>query len=395
MGIASGVCVVVLVGLALGAGPGPAVGQVPRTWSSDSVRALIGVIRASGAEGLSPADYDPDGLEGALDGAAPDLDRRADDAALSLAHDYFEGRVRASERADRHIARGLIDYQAWLSDVVARGSIRASFARLLPVSPAYRDLRASLAHCGAQNARCETIVATLDRWRWLPRDFGSSYLWVNVPAFRLDLIENGAIVASHKVIVGKPGTRTPVFKATVTGVTINPWWNVPCSIVDESIGKLVRTNPREAARRGYVASVDKAGRLQVRQKPGPNNALGRIKLEMPNPYGVYIHDTPSRDLFDKDKRAFSHGCIRTEAPDALARTLLGKGQAGQVDLLLLTGGTRTLRLPQALPVYVVYLTAEPDPSVRGGLLTYPDIYQRDGAALANARTATAAGDAGP
>lgn len=384
-----------MAGLALGAASGPAVGQAPRTWSGETVRALLGVIRASAAEGLTPGDYDPDGLEAALDGAVPDLDRRADDAALKLAHDYFEGRAPASDRTDWHIVRGRIDYQAWLDDVVARGRVRASFARLLPVAPAYRDLRAGLATCHAQRTECATIEANLDRWRWLPRDLGPRYLWVNVPAYRLDLIENGVVTASHKVIVGKPGTRTPVFKATVSGVTINPWWNVPCSIVDESIGKLVRTNPAEAARRGYVASVDKSGKMQVRQKPGPNNALGRIKLEMPNPYGVYIHDTPSRDLFDKDKRAFSHGCIRTQAPDALARTLLGKGQADQVDFLLLSGATKTLRLPQTLPVYVVYLTAEADPDAKGGIVSYPDIYRRDGAAPGVARSDAAAKDVGP
>jgi murein L,D-transpeptidase YcbB/YkuD len=217
----------------------------------------------------------------------------------------------------------------------------------------------------------------MDRLRALPRELGRRYLWVNVPAFRLDLIEDQRVVASHRIIVGKPGSQTPSFQAQVTGVTVNPWWNVPCSIVDESIGKLVASNPAEAARRGYVASRDAKGHLTVRQKPGPDNALGRIKLEMPNPFDVYIHDTPSKDLFANTRRAFSHGCIRTEDPKSLAVILLGPAQESTVDMLLATNVSRTLKLAPPVPVYVLYLTAEADPDTPDGVATYPDIYRRD------------------
>jgi murein L,D-transpeptidase YcbB/YkuD len=230
--------------------------------------------------------------------------------------------------------------------------------------------------CRALRLDCSILEINLDRWRALPRDFGSRYLWVNVPAQRLDLIENGRIAASHKVIIGKPGTATPLFQAVVTAATANPWWNVPSSIIDESIGKLVRTNPREAARRGYVATVDRQGKLVVRQKPGPGNALGRLKLEMPNPYGVYIHDTSTRELFARDARALSHGCIRTDQPEVLAKALLGTNWAA-FDTALLLATTQTVKLPASVPVYVVYLTAEPDASGLDGATYYPDIYRRD------------------
>lgn len=353
----------------------PVAAQAPRHWSRPAAEALLGLIAGSVKEGLSPADYGPDAVEQALAaGEGGALDGAADAAALALARDYYEGHRRGAERSDWHIPRGRIDYGPWLDEVLARNSIAASYARLLPDAPAYAALRDALARC---HEDCATIAANMDRWRALPRHLGGRYLWVNVPAYRLDLIEDGQVVSSHRIIVGKPGSRTPIFRAAVTGVTINPWWNVPCSIVDESIGKLIRTKPQEAARRGYVATRDAKGVLHVRQKPGPDNALGRIKLEMPNPYSVFIHDTPSTQLFDRDTRALSHGCIRTEAPADLARALLGPDRAGEVQMLLASGVTRTLALSPPLPVYVVYLTAEPDPQAPGGITRYPDIYGRD------------------
>lgn len=357
------------------AGPGKAA-----RWSDEDVAALLRVIATSDEEGLRAADYKPAPLRQARTMQAADLDDQADQAALTLAHDLYEGRTPAAQKMDWKIVRGRIDYRVWLDDVLAHHSVKESFARLLPTAPAYAGLKSAFAQCQAVKGECTTLSMNLERWRWLPRNFGKRYLWVNLPAYRLDLIEDGHVVASHKVIVGKPGTRTPVFRAEVTAVTINPWWNVPCSIVDESVGKLVRQRPEEAARRGYVSSVDANGKLTVRQKPGPDNALGRIKLEMPNPYGIYIHDTPSRDLFAKDVRAFSHGCIRTQEPERLARTLLGPQHDSEVETLLLTGANRTLPLAAPLPVYVVYLTAEPDGV--GGVQDYPDIYARDRRATA-------------
>jgi murein L,D-transpeptidase YcbB/YkuD len=356
---------------------GAASAQTEPRWNEADAHALLTLIAGSAAEGLQPAEYGEAAIRAALENSGLGLDALADKAALTLAHDYFEGRAGPQNRSDWHIPRGRIDYGPWLDAVLKAHSVRTSFAGLLPTSPAYRALKAGFAECRAANANCGTIAANLERWRWLPRSFGSRYLWVNIPAYRLDLVENGAIVSSHKIIVGKPGTRTPVFRAAVTGVTINPWWNVPCSIVDESIGKLVREHPAEAARRGFVSSVDAKGKLQVRQKPGPDNALGQIKLEMPNQYGVYIHDTPAKDLFGKDSRAFSHGCIRTEAPADLARAVLGQERSWEINTLLIIGTSRTLKLAQTMPVYVVYLTAEPDRAQPGRIATYRDIYRQD------------------
>lgn len=349
-----------------------AAAAAPR-WSASDLAALSEVAASAPAEGLS-GDY---GATGLADQPGDANDIKADAIALALAHDYYEGSARTRGDPSWHIQRGDLDYRAWLDDVLSRHSVRTSFRALLPDTPAYSGLRLALARCRAAAERCGALSANLDRLRALPRNLGHRYLWVNLPAFRLDLVEDGRVVASHRVIVGKPGTQTPSFQATVTGVTINPWWNVPCSIVDESIGKLIATKPAEAARRGFVASRDAKGRLVVRQKPGPDNALGQIKLEMPNPFGVYIHDTPARNLFARGTRAFSHGCIRTEDPKSLAVILLGQDKEATVDLLLATGVSRTLKLASPVPVYVLYMTAEADADAPGGVTTYPDIYHRD------------------
>lgn len=339
-------------------------------WGDGDLAALHDVVSDAHREGLD--DYDADPILQLAPGNVTDA--VADVVAYKLARDYFEGS--AAIRADKswHFARAPMDYQAWLDDVLAHHEVRARFAQLLPQSARYVALRRAFSSCKA-GPDCARIAINLDRLRAIPRDLGTHYLWVNVPAFRLDLVEQGKTVASHRIIVGKPGSQTPSFQTRVTGVTINPWWNVPCSIVDESIGKLVTGNPAEAARRGYVASRDVKGKLVVRQRPGPDNALGQIKLEMPNPYNVYIHDTPSKTLFADQRRAFSHGCIRTEDPHSLAVSVLGPDKEPIVDALLATGVTRTLRLPTPLPVYVVYLTVEADE--QGQPRVYSDIYKRD------------------
>jgi murein L,D-transpeptidase YcbB/YkuD len=353
-----------------------AVAAQPR-WSPIDVQELLEAVERSDAEGLRPEDYGAAELISALIAGTPDMDRLADRSALALAHDLNEGAAPAAERSDWHIERQPTDYAAWLDRALASHSVRASFAALLPTDRNYAQLKSALADCHATRSDCRLYEINLDRWRALPRSLGSRYLWVNVPAFRLDLVDNGKVIASHRVIVGKPASRTPLFKAEVTGVTMNPWWNVPCSIVGESIGRLVRTQPKEAVRQGFVASRARDGTLLVRQKPGPANALGRMKLEMANPYDVYIHDTPSRELFAKDERALSHGCVRAEDPVELAQAILGDDRRMELELLLLTGKTKLLPLPTPLPVYVVYFTVDFDPTDGGRLHVYDDIYGRD------------------
>jgi len=346
-------------------------------WSADDVAALAAEAERSVEEGIAAGRYDIAGLRIAAATGSTDLDVRADRLALSIARDYAEGSASDAARAGWTIPRDRIDYAAWLASALARHDLPLSLRGLLPSGPAYAGLRDALKRCDTQ-AHCLTIRVNMERWRWLPRDLGTNHILVNPAAYRLDLVEQGMIVSTHRAIVGKPKSPTPVFAAKITGVTANPWWNVPQSIVAESIGALVRNRPAEAAARGYVASRDASGRLSVRQRPGPLNALGLVKLEMPNPHSVFIHDTPSRDLFEQSRRALSHGCIRTARPDILAKILLSSQDAAQFDALMASGTTRTLSLPVPVPVYIAYFTAEPDADAAGGVDFLDDIYGRDG-----------------
>ena len=157
----------------------------------------------------------------------------------------------------------------------------------------------------------------------------------------------------------------------MTGVTYNPWWDVPKSIVAESVGALTRNNPAEARRRGYVW-----GNGSYRQKPGPTNALGRMKLVMPNPYSVYLHDTPNKTLFEKPVRAFSHGYIRVGNSLGFAATLLSNTvDQGHIDSILAGNETTQLPLPRSIPVYVTYFSATA--SEDGSIAFHDDHYGRD------------------
>jgi murein L,D-transpeptidase YcbB/YkuD len=357
--------------------PAQAVARASARWSGDDVAALIREAERSSGEGIRAGRYDIAGLRGEAEATAPGLDALADRIALSLAHDYAEGSTTAAARAGWGIPRDRIDYTAWLAGALARHDMEGSLRALLPTEGAYAALRDALGHCDTP-PHCLTIRVNMERWRWLPRELGTNHILVNPATFRLDLVEQGIVISTHRVIVGKPASPTPTFATQVTGVTANPWWNVPQSIVAESVGALVRARPAEAAERGYVAARGADGRLQVRQRPGPRNALGLVKLEMPNAHSVFIHDTPSRDLFEQDRRALSHGCVRTARPDILAKILLPPDGAAEFDSLMASGVNRTLPLATPVPAYIVYFTAEPDPEAEGGVRFFEDLYRRDG-----------------
>jgi murein L,D-transpeptidase YcbB/YkuD len=287
--------------------------------------------------------------------------------ALGLARGYLFGTASAAQRAGWNIPNndGAIDLPAQLEAALARNDLDGFFKSLRPRGTQYEGLRLALLS-EADPGKRATLIGNLERWRWMPLDMGHRHLLVNAPAFEVGLWENGRQVERWRVIVGKPGTPTPIFSAIVTGVTVNPWWDVPPSIVAESVGRLTRTNPAEARRRGYVW-----GSGSWRQRPGPGNSLGLVKLVMPNPYKVYLHDTPNKALFDKPVRAFSHGCIRVHTALEFASRLVGR----PLDAEVARGSTVTLPIEDPLPVYIAYFTA--DTSADGAVRYHADIYGRD------------------
>lgn len=362
-----------LAGLMLTATPAAAETQ----WSRDQARELLSVAERAGEEGLDPADYDVAALRKAVESAdGPALQSRATTVFLHLAEDYTRGHVRNRTTVSWHLQGPKLEpVQGGLLLEQALGGqgIQPTLQGLLPQHRQYRLLKAALAASPPRDkAGIQRLRANLERWRWMPRELGRRYLLVNVPAFTVSLIEDNKVVARRRVIVGKPATPTPQFAATVTGVILNPWWDIPASIVRESVGKLVATNPAQARAKGYVVA---GGRY--RQQPGPGNALGQMKLVMPNPYTIYLHDTPNKALFDTEIRAYSHGCVRVLDALGLASTLLAASgwDRARVDGVVAGGKTTQASLAQPLPVYIAYFTAAAEDD--GEIATFPDDYGRD------------------
>jgi murein L,D-transpeptidase YcbB/YkuD len=218
------------------------------------------------------------------------------------------------------------------------------------------------------------IAVNLERWRWLPRDLGRRHVLVNIAAFRLNAVADGRSVLELRVVVGKPYTRTPVFSSAMDAVVLNPSWYVPKSIASKELWPREAKDPGYLRRGGYEVGPGRS----LRQKPGPNNALGRIKFLFPNRFGVYLHDTPARTLFGRTVRAFSHGCIRIEKPLDLAAWVLAgdpRWTPATLDTALATGREQRLALPGKIPVHVAYWTAWVDTA--GTLHLGPDVYRRD------------------
>lgn len=246
--------------------------------------------------------------------------------------------------------------------------------------------------------RIDQIKANLERWRWLPSDFGERFVLVNIASFTLDVIENGRSVLRMPVIVGRDYRETPVFGAKMTYLILNPTWTVPPKLAVEDILLKVKEDP------GYLAAkkirvfsdwTEKAVEVdpatidwfalgaarfpyQLRQDPSPENSLGRIAFMLPNSYSVYLHDTPERWLFQRAERILSSGCIRLADPIGLAEYLLageaGWDRQGIMDAIE-KGETWNVRLSRPIPVFLVYLTAWVDD--RGVVQFQRDVYGRD------------------
>ncbi|WP_290544446.1 L,D-transpeptidase family protein [Aestuariivirga sp.] len=241
--------------------------------------------------------------------------------------------------------------------------------------------------------RARQVMLNMERWRWMPEDLGAHHYMVNLAAFELSEIQNEDIVDRMDVVVGAVATQTPEFSDELEYVEINPTWTVPYSIATGEMLPKLRRNPSayagdfEVFMNGKLASWgginwNAYGKgnfpFTFRQKPGPRNALGKVKFMLPNPYNIYLHDTPAKDKFLAITRAFSHGCIRLSRPIDLANRLVG-GFAGwpkpKIDQAFASGKTTRVPLPQHIPVHLIYATAfEGD----GGSIEFrPDIYGRD------------------
>ena len=355
------------------------------SWTTADARALLDVIDGIAAEGLIPADYEPAVLRAAIkQGEGDPLDQAASRSFAWLAEDLREGRTPMEARQqwfavdpDREAFPTATLMAAALSDHDVPGVLTG----LDPTVPDYAALKQALAETRASDkARLALIRVNMDRWRWLARDLGDAYLLTNVPEFQLRLTVKNRIVRTYKTVVGKPGrTATPQLAETVQAVVFNPTWTVPQSIVKgEGLGARLSANAASARRQGYKVTKAADGTIYVVQQPGDHNALGRMKIDMPNPHAIYLHDTPEKALFAKDSRAFSHGCIRTERAVELGMTMgiLGAGlDPDEAADISRSGKYTKVAMTRTFPVYITYVTIARD--INGELKTFADIYGRD------------------
>ncbi|MGI9413103.1 MAG: L,D-transpeptidase family protein, partial [Hyphomicrobiales bacterium] len=243
------------------------------------------------------------------------------------------------------------------------------------------------------DTRIEQMELNLERRRWMPAHFGDYYVFVNLADQFLKVVRHPKTIHTANVVVGKPYHRTPVFSENMKYIVVNPYWNVPRSIaVNEYLPKLKRNpgalasqNIKVLASGGVISpySVDWASYtrrtfpFRLRQDPGKRNALGKVKFMFPNKFNVYIHDTPSKSLFSRSSRAFSHGCVRVQDPQALAEVLLAEQSwsKAKVGGMFATSRKRVVKLKQEIPVHITYLTSWVNKDM--GVHFRKDVYNRD------------------
>ena len=231
----------------------------------------------------------------------------------------------------------------------------------------------------------DTIIANLERWRWMPHDLGKTYVMVNLPDFTLRVVENGHQLWMTKIVDGKPNLPTPIMSAEMKYITVNPTWNVPPSIIAKEYMPVLRQDSTALDRMGLKVTTSADGMVHIAQPPGERNALGRLRFNFPNKFLVYQHDTPEKHLFAYDKRAFSHGCMRVQDPVKYAEVLLSvvrpHDNYSQERIRSMFGSNEVdIQFPTLIPVHLTYQTAFVDGD--GKLEFRDDVYGRDKELLA-------------
>lgn len=352
-------------------------------------RAALDVLSRAAVQGLDPGRY---GVFRSGNPAADDVAISA--AVLTYMRDVSIGRP-ALEALDADVALPPRDFDAAtvLNAALRDGKLAQVLENLGPSHAPYGALKAALAR-GLTTGDTATIAANMERWRWMPAQLEPDRIMINAATAELELWLGGKVVLTSRVIVGRPNNPTPILRAEGAGVTVNPPWTVPHSIAVREILPKLKANPGYLAKENMVLLDGPPGDPQglhinwrairagtfpyrVRQMPGPHNSLGRIKLELPNQFDVYLHDTPARSLFARDRRALSHGCVRVEQILPLASYVLAADLSvtDRITQAIAAGKTEYLPLHKTLPIYFLYWTAMPGPD--GTIRLAADVYGRD------------------
>lgn len=294
---------------------------------------------------------------------------------LGLGADHHD-----TDRYDEDLARAVRDFQR-------SAGLAPSGAVGLATRHALNRARGD----AGQEGLIAALLINMERWRWEPRDFGDFHVWVNIPEFLVRVKKGGQTIHEERVVAGKLEHQTPVMSRHLEFIEFNPYWNVPPSIMVQEILPMLRRDPETLARHQLQvywqgrpvesqtvdwSHVDPA-RISMKQPPGRGNVLGVVKFGFPNRHNVYMHDTPTRQLFDNTVRAESHGCMRVRNPLRLAEVLLsGQGwSAGRIRSVIEDGANQTVYLSRRIPIHLTYFTLWIDQ--RGRPATFRDVYGHD------------------
>ena len=226
--------------------------------------------------------------------------------------------------------------------------------------------------------RLQQILINMNRMRWMPQEPQGQLILVNIPEFILHVVDGKNKVFDMVVVVGKEGHNTMMFTGKLSQIVFSPYWNVPPSIVKKEILPKMQSNSNYLKEQNMEVTGNAGGLPVIRQLPGEKNSLGRVKFLFPNSYDIYFHDTPAKSLFSKDKRAYSHGCIRLSEPEKMAEYLLQDNPnwtPDKIEEAMNSGTPQTVSIKKPVPVFITYYTAWVD---ENGLLNFrDDIYKRD------------------
>ncbi len=378
-------------------------------------KSVIAHLKNAAADGLDPAEYPVPDFSAAADaGAAADNDIKLTNSVLTYARHLAVGRVAPTRvLAEVDYGNHTPDPADILRKVAEGGDAGTALESYNPPHDGFRVLKAKLAELRAHAAQAGNVVpnqpaigsrarnsrapkalaavsekpgydidrvlANMERWRWLPRDLGKTYVMVNIPDFTLKVVHDHQEQWHTKIVAGKPQTPTPLLTASMDTILVNPSWHVPQSIIQNELLPRYGRDPNIFTRMGLKVKRRPDGTLAVTQPPGAANALGRIKFNFPNKFQVYLHDTPQKQLFAADKRAFSHGCMRVEDPTKFGEVMLHLAMNGPTpnsqQLIGLFGREeRTFKLTDRPMVHLTYQTAFVD---AGRLMLRDDIYGFD------------------
>jgi murein L,D-transpeptidase YcbB/YkuD len=313
---------------------------------------------------------------------------------LMFLQDNFRGRVDPNKLSNYYdFKRKPVDLKAILAQLSTSPDLMSSVDRFMPSSPKFAQLAAELhwlrtsAQGGDASANVSKVIVAMEELRWLPQEFPDRYVFINQPAYMAYYTENGQLTLSMKAVIGQQDHQTNFFDASIKKVEFNPDWGVPQSIIKNEMLPHLKRDPAYLDKEGYEVSVKGKSmpsakvdwtqpleNIAVVQPPGPDNALGQLKILFPNPHDIYMHDTPARGKFASQDRMFSHGCVRLENPRAMAAAVL-KTSTESVDQEIAGGQKKDVPVPEEIPVYVSYFTAWP--TADGIIHYYDDIYGRD------------------